>query len=313
MGLSIEDVSGGKRSNFGKPLPKGKGEAATPVETAAEYRYHTTSIENLKSIEQFGLRPRPGQYGKGVYFAPTIEGTKAWGSPESAMIRVKKKNLPKDYDEFPEQGWTENSVPPSAMEVSIDNGKTWSPVTAKETQLFHTTTPRAFTSINKQGFKIDVRPEDQIGRAFGDGTYFSTTKAEAQIWSEFVTNKNNGKIIDLKAKLDIFDPKTKHPATYWYRMAKEAGIKITEEDGQNIADSLMMGKSEVLDAGMTMADFTRYRELGKKIVTEFSKKHDGARFYEPMEDEGIVNPQVVIFNIDKVNQALKGRTNFGRK
>lgn len=102
------------------------------LNTTPEYRYHTTSPKYLASIAEYGLKPSRGQYGKGVYFAPTMEETGGYGSSEGAMIRIKKSDLPSDYDEFPEQGWTTQVVPPDKLEVSTNGGKTWKSVAEKK-------------------------------------------------------------------------------------------------------------------------------------------------------------------------------------
>lgn len=106
-----------------------------PIDTAITHSvamdnfvYHTTSPQALESIKKNGLKPSSGQYGKGVYFAPTIEETGGYGSAKGAMIRVNRSNLPKDFQEFPDQGWTPSTVPKESVEYSIDNGKTWNPV-----------------------------------------------------------------------------------------------------------------------------------------------------------------------------------------
>jgi len=103
-----------------------KATVSETVSKAEEYVYHTTSPKNLESIMQKGLIPKTGQYGKAVYFAPTMEKTGGYGSPEGLMIRAKKDALPADFQEFSgEQGWTSSKVDSSGLEYSKDGGKTW--------------------------------------------------------------------------------------------------------------------------------------------------------------------------------------------
>jgi len=94
----------------------------------SEFRYHVTSEGALQSIKKGGLKPSQGQYGKGVYFAPNEKLTGGYGSKEEIMIRIKKSALPEDYDEFPEQGWTEKNVPAKFLEYKKVGEKNWKPV-----------------------------------------------------------------------------------------------------------------------------------------------------------------------------------------
>ncbi len=98
------------------------GKAAGKVD---DYVYHTTSPEVLESIFKTGLKPSAGQYGEGVYFAPSVAETGGYGSAEGALLRAKKTDLPAGYQEFPEQGWVNSNVAPETLEVSKDMGKTW--------------------------------------------------------------------------------------------------------------------------------------------------------------------------------------------
>lgn len=179
----------------------------------------------------------------------------------------------------------------------------------QDTQLFHTTTPDAAKAIRSEGFRTDLSPEDQIGRAFGDGVYFSTTKAEAEAWKQFVTGKDGkGEIIDITTKLNIFDPKTDSPAIYWDKLAKKAGIKSNPELGQEIADAYMMGK-EAMEPDVYSDAIARSQLI---IKTLQEKGVDGAKFVEPIDaSEGIQNPQVVVFNVEKANEALKSGNKKG--
>ena len=94
-----------------------------------EYRYHSTSFKAARSIQDTGLKPSVhAEYGKGVYFAPNVEGTKGWTSEqnETVQLRVKHKTLREkySYDEFPEQGWTSNKrVAAADIEIKVGEGK----------------------------------------------------------------------------------------------------------------------------------------------------------------------------------------------
>lgn len=95
-----------------------------------DYRYHSTSFKNARSIQDDGvLMPSThAQYGKGVYFAPNVEGTKGWTKEENEQVhlRVKYKTLKEkyEYDEFSDQGWTENKgVSTKHIEIKVGNQK----------------------------------------------------------------------------------------------------------------------------------------------------------------------------------------------
>ena len=97
------------------------------------YRYHATSYKAAQSIQNQGLKPsQHAVYGKGVYFAPSVEGTTEWvePSPKTVVLRVKHKTLKADYgyDEFPEQGWTENKkVDAEVIQIKTTEGE-WVPL-----------------------------------------------------------------------------------------------------------------------------------------------------------------------------------------
>jgi hypothetical protein len=111
-------------------VPVRAGEAvlgAGPV----RYVYHSTAPENAASIAQKGLVPR----GEGTYFAPNERMAQAWHTEGNALYRVdpdKVKGLqsetgglsPAETDSL----LTNSKVPPSALDVSTDAGKTWGPV-----------------------------------------------------------------------------------------------------------------------------------------------------------------------------------------
>lgn len=107
-----------------------KSKVAVPKKTD-DFRYHTTSEAALNKIIKDGqMKPANGQYGKGVYFAPTIEKTGGYGSSEGVMIRASKEKLKKyNYGEWDgEQGWTDDAVPTDIIEYSQDGGKTWTAI-----------------------------------------------------------------------------------------------------------------------------------------------------------------------------------------
>ena len=109
---------------------KQTGSAILPENLSkGEYLYHTTSPDRIAKISKEGMKPSIGQYGKGVYFAPDIESTKGYGSPEGAMIRIKKTSMPKGFQEFPDQSWVNKNIPAKYLEVSMDEGLTWKPIT----------------------------------------------------------------------------------------------------------------------------------------------------------------------------------------
>ena len=109
--------------NNGKPL--------VTKAVANDYVFHTTSPNNLEGISKNGLKPSAGVFGRGVYFAPTIEQTGGYGSSEGALLRINKTQLPKSYQEFSDQGWTNDVVKPDKLDVSLDAGKTWKPLLTK--------------------------------------------------------------------------------------------------------------------------------------------------------------------------------------
>ena len=107
-----------------------------------DYLYHTTSPKNIQSIAEQGLKPGKGQYGKAVYMAPKPEMTGGYGSPEGAMLRIKKSGL-SGLQEFPDQSWSPNKVDSKNIEVSIDNGKSWKPLSPQGVEGTSINTPRS--------------------------------------------------------------------------------------------------------------------------------------------------------------------------
>ena len=101
-GLSIEDVSKKKDS----------------------FVYHETSKANLKKIQEEGLIPSKGMYGKGVYFSPKVGGGEA--SARGLLVRAKRGEIEKiGFNDFGDEGWTEKNVSSKVLEFSSDGGKTW--------------------------------------------------------------------------------------------------------------------------------------------------------------------------------------------
>lgn len=132
--LQVEKI----RNDFESIIKETKEKAAkTEQKTASkeiEYRYHNTSPDAIENIGKKGLLPNEGQYGKGVYFAPTVKDTENWYGDKGAVLRVDKNKLD-SYDEFKgEQGWNDNIVPSNLLEVSYDKGKTWKPLKENETK-----------------------------------------------------------------------------------------------------------------------------------------------------------------------------------
>lgn len=89
-----------------------------------EYRYHSTSLNAVQGIFEKGLLPSTrGQYGKAVYFAPDIAGTKGWTSEEKerVVMRVSLNKLKEkySYDEFEEQGMADKIVNSKDIEVLV--------------------------------------------------------------------------------------------------------------------------------------------------------------------------------------------------
>lgn len=190
--LQVEKI----RNDFENIIKETKEKAAkTEQKTASkeiEYRYHNTSPKSIESITKKGLLPNEGQYGKGVYFAPTVENTEDWYGDKGAVLRVDKNKLD-SYGEFDDQGWNDNIVPSNLLEVSYDKGKTWKPLIENEIKtkkpivetkkqdvtqfdtndeyvyhLDYTNSP--IESFIKQGIKSSTR-----GRA-GAGVYLANTE-----------------------------------------------------------------------------------------------------------------------------------------
>ena len=118
------------------------------------FRYHATGERNVDGIRDLGMIPHEGQYGRGNYFAPTEDFTKGYGGPDEVTLRIDREKLPPDYDEFPEQGWTAENVPPESLQFKGKDG-VWRDLVSG--------TP-ADTNVNIRRFK-ELPVEDLNGRA----------------------------------------------------------------------------------------------------------------------------------------------------
>lgn len=114
-------------------VPMRAGEAVLGA-GSVRHIYHSTAPENAVSIAQKGLMPR----GEGTYFAPNERMAQAWHTEGNALYRVdpeKVKGLqsetgglsPAETDSL----LTHSKIPPSALEVSMDDGKTWKTIQKK--------------------------------------------------------------------------------------------------------------------------------------------------------------------------------------
>jgi hypothetical protein len=140
-----------------------------------------TASRALENIKNQGLNPSAGQYGKGVYFAPTEELTRGYGSLEEVMLRVNRSKLPKDWQEFPEQGWTKKNIPKESIEIKI--GKTWEPLSTQPKgvggvreypKIYHATTKQNVESLNAMGVRSDLKKlyftsDENIAKGYGEG------------------------------------------------------------------------------------------------------------------------------------------------
>ena len=238
--------------NIGK---RGAGVSTPKPEKPGGYVYHTTSMDNLNKIQFEGMKPNTGQYGKGVYFAPTPEQTGGYGSATGAMIRVKRSNLPKDFQEFPEQGWTAKSVAPHKIEASIDGGKTWHSIADAPKP----TEPVAAPTQPKGGFATSVAksaetsPELQAAVKRQGITYTPVTNAEQTAASEALLKKGWRKAAtqvneQLDAKLGTISDQTTADAI--------AVIKKLDAKGGDANLALATDLTEKLSAHLTKAGQT---------------------------------------------------------
>lgn len=104
------------------------------IKSSNQYRYHATSENALPSIENNGLQPHEGQFGKAVYFASSEEDALGWAEETTggdSLLRVKLSDLiTLDYQDFPDQGYTDQVIPPFMIEIKDKNGR-WYPLRGK--------------------------------------------------------------------------------------------------------------------------------------------------------------------------------------
>ena len=93
-----------------------------------EYRYHSTTIDNLESILKNGLLPsKNGQFGRGVYFSYNVEDSRQWGKEQAktnspvVTMRVTNTYLANTrYDDIDEsQGLSQDKVPSSQLQIRL--------------------------------------------------------------------------------------------------------------------------------------------------------------------------------------------------
>ena len=93
---------------------------------SGEYRYHSTTINNLESISKKGILPsEKGQFGKGVYFSYNIEDSRQWGKEQAkdnspvVTLRVANTYLANtDYNDIDnEQGVSLSKIPASELQI----------------------------------------------------------------------------------------------------------------------------------------------------------------------------------------------------
>jgi len=101
------------------------------IKSSNLYRYHATSEKALPFIEDNGLQPHEGQFGKAVYFASSEEDALGWAEETTggdSLLRVKLSDLMTlDYQDFPDQGYTDQVVPSYMIELKATDGK-WYPL-----------------------------------------------------------------------------------------------------------------------------------------------------------------------------------------
>lgn len=96
--------------------------------------YHSTAPENLAGIAKSGLVPK----GDGVFFAPNERMARAWHTDGQVLLRADRERLPDLRPETPgltkpenDSHYSPSTVPPDALEVSRDGGKTWAPLSSE--------------------------------------------------------------------------------------------------------------------------------------------------------------------------------------
>jgi hypothetical protein len=242
-----------------KELPSPKTKPDNIVKSKGkEFRYHVTSEKSLDKIKKEGLKPSRGQYGKGVYFAPNEKQTGGYGNLEEIMVRIDKKKLPKDYDEFPEQGWTENNVPAKYLEykkVGEGNDK-WKP-------------------LKNDNNKTQSNIKDEISKA----------KAEGKSFEEFVSSGEPGKI-QTTSVLDLLETKIKKPNLEQIRFARETVDDLkqdinTKESAVKMVKDL--GYDEYAEYLGFLADNNTSFKMGEQTKSQLKKLWDKTKNKKNME------------------------------
>jgi len=206
-----------------------------------EYVYHATGKKNIEGIRGGGLQPHLGQYGKGVYFGPSIHKTLGYGGPDEVIMRVKRSNLPKDYQEWPnEQGWTPSKIPLKDIEISMDMGKTW-----KALSVLLTT--GVLTTDKSQAQEVTTKSmSDKDGMRAILGEAESGDKTEKQMVAEIT--RRRGSLQGIYGANYIFEKGGK-----WYRKHSKNGslIEINNRIVEEAKDAWNKSKTSNLSDGAT--------------------------------------------------------------
>jgi len=173
----LDDIARAQNiKNAGKDLTAMiQGVRNTAKEASNEFRYHTTSKKALENIKDEGLKPARGQYGKGVYFAPSEKMTGGYGSPDEVMIRINKNKLPTSYDEFDDQGWVNEIVPPKYLEYKEKGSDVWKPLVENKVGGIDEVLKSKLKPISNIGGEIN-EGKNQIRYISPDGTPYSLRK-----------------------------------------------------------------------------------------------------------------------------------------
>ncbi len=192
----------------------------------SQYVYHATAKDSLIDFKDKGISTefqKKGQYGKGTYTAPTIEQTKGYGRPEEIIIRIKRSDLPDNFQEFTEQGWFQGNIDYDKLEWSKNDGKIWYDMLDNRTdtnkdlkQLWNNT--KKYPELQPLGsnistltkYTVDFKDDYIVfrgeGRNVGDGkgfipggTSYSSHEEIAEIFGDKIKSINlkNKKILDL--------------------------------------------------------------------------------------------------------------------
>lgn len=283
-----------------------------------DFVYHTTSEKAVEKIKNEGLKPsKDGQYGPGVYFAPSEAKTGGYGSAEGAMLRVNRKKLPEDFQEWPgEQGWTEKGIPPEAIEIKQADGS-WK--TLKEVS-GETQAPKI--EYNTRGMQANYgnlaeamyRTPDEIkvyrgsGKGIGnstfvDGQYWADSRKFAETFGDvkegsipknaeifdfdIVKNNPDQKIIPKELLVDnakltewLLDRGIKYTKNTNSRGVEFVKLNKTASDLKKLArssDSLSDFKKKVTD------NWDKYKEEINRMSAGYTEA-DWSRMRSPMED-----------------------------